>query len=198
MIHQHQPRQKCWPELLPLWDLPITAKCGFCATDRNNNRYDWVSYKQCYRRKQCEYAAKLIDYGANISDLYLRSLILRSYESTRFWGAGLSQLEREGAIVWTKLTIEDRKKAGYSGRDDADLINVLSAIKDASIAIIFVEQPSGNVKVSWRAKPGLDVARLAMRFGGGGHAAAAGAELHGTLDEVMSRVLHETHGLLVN
>ena len=55
------------------------------------------------------------------------------------------------------------------------------AIKDASIAVVFVEQPSGSVKVSWRAQPGLDVAQLALRFGGGGHAAAAGAELPGTI-----------------
>jgi phosphoesterase RecJ-like protein len=109
----------------------------------------------------------------------------------------LNHLERDGGLVWTKLTIEDRKKAGYSGRDDADLINVLSAIKDASIAIIFIEQPGGSVKVSWRAQPGFDVARLALRFGGGGHIAAAGAELKGTLDEVMPRVLQDTHGLLV-
>jgi phosphoesterase RecJ-like protein len=184
-------------ELLPVWDLPITP--GVAAALLTGLITDTIGFRtNSVTSKTMKLAAKLIDYGANISDLYLRSLVLRSYESTRLWGAGLSQIERDGAIVWTKLTIEDRKKAGYPGRDDADLINVMSAIKDTSIAIIFVEQPSGSVKVSWRSQPGFDVARLALRFGGGGHAAAAGAELEGTLDEVMSRILPATQGLLVN
>jgi bifunctional oligoribonuclease and PAP phosphatase NrnA len=184
-------------ELLPLWDLPISVDVASALltgliTDTIGFRTSSVT------SRTMRIAAQLIDRGADISQLYLRALVFRSYESTKFWGAGLSQLERDGPIVWTKLTIEDRKNAGYKGRDDADLINVLTAIKDAAIAVIFVEQPGGSVKVSWRAQPGFDVARLALRFGGGGHVAAAGAELNGTMDEVMSRVLHETYGLLVN
>jgi phosphoesterase RecJ-like protein len=184
-------------ELLTLWELPITTQVASALLTGIIS--DTIGFRTSnVTAKTMRIAASLIDYGADLSNLYLRSLVYRSFESTRYWGAGLSQLERDGAIVWTKLTIEDRKRAGYSGRDDADLINVLSAIKDASIAIIFVEQSSGNVKVSWRAQPGVNVAQLALQFGGGGHAAAAGAELHGTIDEVMSRVLQETHDLLVN
>jgi bifunctional oligoribonuclease and PAP phosphatase NrnA len=184
-------------EYLPLWGLPVSKDVGSALltgiiTDTIGFRTSNVS------SRTMRTAAKLIDYGVNISNLYQRALTLRSYESVRYWGAGLSQIERQGSIVWTKLTIQDRQKVGYSGRDDADLINVLSSIKDASIAIIFVEQSSGTVKVSWRAQPGLDVARLAMQFGGGGHAAAAGAELEGDIEDVMSRVLHKTQGLLVN
>jgi len=184
-------------EYLPLWGLPITKDVASALltgliTDTIGFRTSSVT------SRTMRTAATLIDCGVEISDLYLRSLILRSFESVRFWGAGLSQIERQGPIVWTKLTIQDRQQAGYSGRDDADLINVLSSIKDASIAIIFVEQSSSKVKVSWRAQPGLDVARLAMQFGGGGHAAAAGAELEGDIEEVMSRVLNQTQGLLVN
>ena len=73
--------------------------------------------------------------------------------------------------------LDDRKASGYTTNDDADLINHLSAIDDSSVAIIFVEQHHGRVKVSWRAqKPGLDVAQVAQQFGGGGHQAASGAD----------------------
>lgn len=184
-------------EYLPLWGLPITK--GVASALLTGLITDTIGFRtSSVTSRTMRTAATLIDCGVEISDLYLRSLILRSFESVRFWGAGLSQIERQGPIVWTKLTIQDRQQAGYSGRDDADLINVLSSIKDASIAIIFVEQSSRKVKVSWRAQPGLDVARLAMQFGGGGHAAAAGAELEGDIEEVMSRVLDQTQGLLVN
>ncbi|MGB9669093.1 MAG: DHH family phosphoesterase, partial [Anaerolineales bacterium] len=118
---------------------------------------------------------------------------LRSFEAMRFWGAGLTKLNRKGAIVWTTLTMKDRKEAGYSGKDDADLINVLSSINDSKVSIIFVEQPNGNVKISWRAVSGLDVASIAMQFGGGGHAAAAGAEITGEMNSIVEKVLEITY-----
>ena len=142
--------------------------------------------------KALRLAADLMEVGAELSELYLRSLVLHSFEAMRFWGAGLSRLEREGSIVWTTLSLADRQSAGYSGRDDADLINALSAINDAAVSIVFVEQPNGDVKVSWRAQPAIDVSAIALKFGGGGHPSASGAEIKGTLDEVRERVLQET------
>jgi phosphoesterase RecJ-like protein len=111
---------------------------------------------------------------------------------------GLMKLERDGPMVWATLTMEDRQEVGYPGRDDADLINVLTSIHDASVVMIFVEQPNGEVKVSWRAQPGVDVSRVALKFGGGGHPAAAGAEIIGDLEEVRSSVLQVTRNLLIN
>jgi phosphoesterase RecJ-like protein len=102
-------------------------------------------------------------------------------------------------MVWTTLTLQDRKEAGYPGRDDADLINILSSIEDADIALIFVEQGNG-VKVSWRAQPGFDVSRVAQQFGGGGHRAAAGAQIEGSMPDIREKVLEATrmslHGQL--
>lgn len=45
------------------------------------------------------------------------------------------------------------------------------------------------IKIGFRSKPGIDVAELARRFGGGGHKQAAGARQKGNLSEVMSLVL---------
>jgi phosphoesterase RecJ-like protein len=141
-------------------------------------------------------AACLMEAGADLPKLYTQALTQRSYEAVRFWGAGLQQIQRENGLVWTTLNVDDRKSVGYGGRDDADLINVLSSIQDAKIALIFVEQPNGSVKVSWRGQPGIDVSEIALRFGGGGHAAAAGAEIQGSLDDVRSTVLQATKSLL--
>lgn len=141
-------------------------------------------------------AAGLMELGADLSDLYFQALTQRSFEAMRMWGAGLSKLERQDGVVWTAFSLEDRKTARYGGRDDADLVNILSAIKGAQISVIFVEQPDRKVKISWRAQPGLDVSALALRFGGGGHPAASGAEIEGPLDEVENLVLEETIQLL--
>jgi phosphoesterase RecJ-like protein len=142
-------------------------------------------------------AADLFEMGADLSNLYFHSLVRRTFPAAKYWGAGLSRLERQDGIVWTVLTVADRKVTGYSGNDDADLIAVISAIDDEEVAIIFTEQIKNKTKVSWRAlKPSVDVSRIATQFGGGGHKAASGAELSGTLDEVTKRVLDATREAL--
>ena len=70
---------------------------------------------------------------------------------------------------------------------------MLSAVEGAEIAIIFVEQSAERVKISWRlcgqAEINADVAEIAQQFGGGGHRAAAGADVDGTLEHVCQEVL---------
>lgn len=141
--------------------------------------------------------ATLMETGVDMPDLYMRSLVRRSYQAARYWGSGLSNLERRNGIVWGTLTLADRKATGYSGNDDADLINVISAIDNFKVGMIFVEQIGQRVKISWRAlENGVDVSPVAKHFGGGGHAAAAGADVEGELDEVKKTVISRTQEML--
>jgi phosphoesterase RecJ-like protein len=143
-------------------------------------------------------AAELMEQGAVLSELYQRALVGRSFEAAHYWGAGLMRMQREDRLIWTSLMLIDRAAVNYPGNDDADLVNVLSAIENADIMVIFVEQKGGNVKVSWRAQPGFDVSKVALGFGGGGHAAAAGADINGSLEDVQVKVLQATRSLLKN
>lgn len=142
-------------------------------------------------------AATLMEHGADLPELYNRSLVRRSFPAARYWGAGLSSLERGHGLVWGTLTLADRKAAGYGGNDDADLINVISAIDGGKVGMIFVEQADNHVKVSWRAlENGVDVSKVAKHFNGGGHAAAAGADIPGVLSEIQPLVLKTTREML--
>jgi len=142
-------------------------------------------------------AADLLELGADLSSLYFRSLVRRTFPAAKYWGAGLGSLQRSDGLLWASLTLADRSASGYAGNDDADLINVLSAIDDADAALMFVEQGPDRVKVSWRGlKPDVDVAQIARQFNGGGHKAASGAELEGTLTEVQEKVLAATRNAL--
>ncbi|MGD0707317.1 MAG: DHH family phosphoesterase [Anaerolineaceae bacterium] len=143
-------------------------------------------------------AADLMEHGPNLSDLYTRALIRRSFEAAHYWGYGLLNLKREGRLAWAVLTLKNREEAGYPGKDDADLINVISNLDGVDISVLFVEQSQGKVKVSWRAQPSYDVARLALSFGGGGHPAAAGVEIEGLLSDVEEAVLKATKSVLDN
>jgi len=141
--------------------------------------------------------ADLMETGVDMPDLYMRSLVKKSFVAAKYWGAGLSNMEHKNGIVWTVLTLEDRKRTGYGGNDDADLINMISAIEGEKVGMIFVAQSDSHVKISWRAlEPGVDVSQVAKHFNGGGHAAAAGADIPGTLEELKPIVLKTTHEML--
>ncbi len=143
-------------------------------------------------------AADLMDYGINLPELYNKTLVGRSFQAAKYWGVGLEKLTKTHGVIYTSLTLKDRKSVSYPGNDDADLINMLSTIEGASVAIMFVEQSHDKVKVSWRAIPGLDVSKLALSFGGGGHPAASGAEISGKLEEVQENILSATINYVKN
>ncbi|HMZ08036.1 MAG TPA: DHH family phosphoesterase [Anaerolineales bacterium] len=142
-------------------------------------------------------AASLMESGVDMTEIYMQSLVRKTYPAAKYWGAGLSSLESKHGIVWGTLKLTDRKSTGYSGNDDADLINMISAIDGNQVGMVFVEQQNNHVKISWRALvPGVDVSQVAKFFKGGGHAAAAGADIEGTLDDIKQEALAKTRELL--
>ncbi len=146
--------------------------------------------------KTMRLTADLMEKGANLTEQYSYSLLRRSFTAAKYWGAGLSSLERKDGMVWGTLSLESREACNYPGNDDADLINIISAINDFDVSMIFVEQKNGTVKVSWRSIPAFDVSKIAVQFGGGGHPAAAGADIPGTLKDIQKEVLDTTEKLL--
>jgi bifunctional oligoribonuclease and PAP phosphatase NrnA len=143
-------------------------------------------------------AADLMDAGADIVSLYNNALTSRPIEAAHYLGQGLNKqhLRTRDKIIWTTLSLKDRQMASYAGNDDANLIDIISSIDNFDISVVFTEQRKNSVKVSWRARPGIDISRLAQQFGGGGHPSAAGANITGSLNEVQQRVLKATQGLL--
>lgn len=138
-------------------------------------------------------AAQLMETGVDLPEIYMQSLVRKSFPAAKYWGAGLSSLESKNGVVWGTLTLADRKSAGYGGNDDADLINMISAIDGNKVGMVFVEQPNNHVKISWRAlQPGIDVSPIAKHFNGGGHAAAAGADIEGNLVDIQKEALKKT------
>lgn len=181
---------------IPAWGLPITQAVAAALltgliTDTLGFRTTSIVPKALHQ------AADLMAYGIDMPDLYYRVQVSRSFKAARYWGKGLDKIERDGKMVWAELTLEDRRAVGYHGNDDADLINMLSAIEECPVSLIFVEQPKDAVKISWRARgKEWDVAQIAASFGGGGHRAAAGATIDGSLDEIKPRVLRATREIL--
>lgn len=183
-------------DCLPQWGLEITkpvanALLTGIVTDTLGFRTSNIT-PEALRQ-----SALLMERGADLPELYMRSLVRKSYPAARYWGAGLASLKREDGLVYGTLTVADRKAAGYGGNDDADLINLISSIDGAKVGMIFVEQTDQKVKISWRAlENGFDVSKVAKHFNGGGHAAAAGADIPGALSEIQPLVLKTTREML--
>jgi len=181
---------------LPVWGMEITRPIA--AALLTGIITDTLGFRTSNMTSEAlRQAADLMDTGVDMPDLYMRGLVRRSFAATRYWGAGLSKLEQADGLVWGTLTLEDRKACGYTGNDDADLINTISAIDGHKVGMIFVEQHDSHVKISWRAlAPGIDVSPVAKHFQGGGHAAAAGADIPGALVDVQPLVLKTTREIL--
>lgn len=184
-------------EHLPAWGLGISQAAA--AALLTGLITDTLGFRtQNMNPKALRQAADLMELGIDLPRLYFQALISRSFKAARYWGEGLSQLERDDEMVWATLTLKNRKKVGYHGNDDADLINMLSTIEESPVALIFVEQPDEAVKVSWRARgERWDVAQVAVKFGGGGHRAAAGATIQGSMDEIKLKVLRATREIFM-
>jgi phosphoesterase RecJ-like protein len=181
--------------LLPGLGLPLTqpvAECLLCGLVS-----DTLGFRTSNTGPRALAAAQsLLAAGADLPSIYDRALNRRSTAAVRLWGQALAQVDVTDGIAWTAIPQSMKQVAGYNGRGDADVINVLSTIEEARIFIVMTENGEGHVKISWRARPGLDVARIAQVFGGGGHVSAAGATVAGTLIDVQTKVLDATRAVM--
>jgi phosphoesterase RecJ-like protein len=100
------------------------------------------------------------------------------------------RLADRNRIAWFWLRQADLARTGAQKSDTEGLIDHIRSIETVVVACVFEEVAPGVVRVSLRSKDGrVDVNRVAGQFGGGGHAAAAGARLHGPPPAVQRRVL---------
>ena len=181
---------------LPVWGLKITQPIA--AALLTGIITDTLGFRTSNTTPEAlRQSATLMEAGVDMPEIYMRALVNKSFPAARYWGAGLSSLQSKHGIVWGTLTIADRKSAGYGGNDDADLINMISSIDGNKVGMVFVEQTDNHVKISWRAlEAGVDVSQVAKHFKGGGHAAAAGADIEGGLSEIQKEVLKKTREML--
>lgn len=134
--------------------------------------------------RSLEIASMLINAGANLYDAIQRTLNQKSIADLKLWGIALSRLKRlpqHGAIA-TYFTHKDIEDAGASNDSAEGIINYLSLIPDARIIMMLQAFPDGHLKGSFRTtRPNIDVGRLAVLLGGGGHKKASGFRIRGEL-----------------
>jgi len=136
-------------------------------------------------------ASELVAAGAKPERLYEELFERNTLSRLRLTGLVLERLTvvSGGRVAYTELRRGDYEATGAVPQDREDLVNYTRSVQGVEVGLFFMEQPKGGVKVSFRSRGTVDVARIAETFGGGGHRAASGAILPTPLAEARTRVL---------
>jgi len=155
------------------------------VTDTGRFAYDQTSP----RTLRC--GADLLRYGVRTAwindrlygtfDQRVLELKRRAFQTLEFW--------MEGRVAIISLTREDFAAAGCTKTDAEDIIEIPRSLRNGVVALFFYQSGEEQVtRLSIRTREPLDATQLALRYGGGGHARAAGCTIHAPLDVAKAQV----------
>lgn len=164
------------------------ADCLFTAVSTDTGSFQYPST----RPSTFVTAGELVKRGANLGticrEVYqsfpLSRVKLLRYLFSRF------RLTHNNQIAYFWLRPGDFARSGADPEDAEGLIDHLRAIEPVIVACVFEQVEPELIRVSFRSKrASVDVNLIASQFGGGGHAAAAGARIAGPPRVVQRKVL---------
>ncbi|MBO5604190.1 MAG: bifunctional oligoribonuclease/PAP phosphatase NrnA [Acidaminococcaceae bacterium] len=130
-------------------------------------------------------ASALLTYGVNPS-LISDNMEVKSRSQVEMLGKVLETLTflRDGKIAYVEVAPEL-----YDYNVDTDtFVSYPRYIEGVEVALLFKQVEENLTRVSFRSKQ-VDVAKIALSFGGGGHQKASGCSIHAPLKEAESIVL---------
>ena len=151
------------------------------TTDCGSFRYSNTTSKTMQR------AAKLLDYGVKpneISDM----LDIRSRKTTELLAKVLPSLtfDYEGKVAHLTITNDLYDKEAQTD----SFVNYPRYIEGVEVAIMFKAVEPEVTRVSMRSS-NVDVAKIALSFGGGGHIRAAGCTIYAPVEEAKAQLIAE-------
>lgn len=143
-------------------------------------------------------AAELLGHGIKPEVVYEKICEVNSIADIKLLGLALSRvsLSDRNKICWVKVTQKMLSDLDIKLKRTDEFINFARSIAGVEIAIMFTESREGEIKISFRSKGRVDVNKLAQFFGGGGHRAASGCAVKGSMEEVERRVIAQAREIL--
>lgn len=92
------------------------------------------------------------------------------------------QRNESGTIAWMRQTLEMAESSEAVDGDNNGFVNIPLAAKEVEAVVYMREVQPNAYRVSLRSKGCINVARVAEKFGGGGHKNAAGCRVEGDWD----------------
>lgn len=140
--------------------------------------------------------SKLLDCGVEPAKVEKYVYGTRTLNALHLLGAALSRVrtDKNGKIAYTTVTEEDFRKTRAITEDTEDIVNYAGMVPDVLVWLLFREMHSSSggenlIKVSFRSAKEIDINKIAVSLGGGGHKNAAGCILKGTINNVIDTVV---------
>jgi phosphoesterase RecJ-like protein len=177
--------------LLKEANFPITpsiADCLFTAVSTDTGSFQYPST----RPATYSVAGELVKRGANLAAIC--NEVYQSYPLSRVrlmqHILNTFKLTDHNRIAYFWLRPSDFTRAGADPSDSEGLIDHIRAIEPVVVACLFEELEPNVVRISIRSKSEqVNVNDIARQFNGGGHQAAAGAQIEGPPLTVQRRVI---------
>ena len=167
---------------------PRIADCLFTAVSTDTGSFQYPSTLPA----TYHVAGDLVARGANLAkicdEVYQSFPLPRARLLKRVYSRFRLTAKDRIAYFWLKQS--DFARTGAETADSEGLIDHIRAIDPVVVACVFEEVAPALTRVSLRSKSDkVDVNEIAAQFGGGGHAAAAGARIEGTPLATQRRVI---------
>lgn len=138
-------------------------------------------------------AAELLKFGFDFSKLIEETYYEKTYFQTQIMGRailGSVRFMNDRCIV---SMVSRRMMEFYcvSPKDLDGIVNQLQGVKGVYCAIFMYEIGTLEYKVSMRSNGLVNVAQVAVKFGGGGHVRAAGCTMNGTYHDNINNLSKE-------
>ena len=165
---------------------PEIANCVLLGLSTDTGHFQYASTSSLTMHT----AAELVDAGgelSRISRLMYRSQPMRRIQMTKIVYRKM-RFECDGQIGVIELTRDDFNSTGCPFGEVDGLVNLALEIEGVRFALLASERENG-IKISLRAVEPDKVNDVALFFGGGGHAQAAGCTIHEPLETATAMVL---------
>lgn len=135
-------------------------------------------------------AAKLMEYGFDFSKLIDKTFYEKTYVQSQIMGRAIleSVCFMNGKCIFSRVDQGMMDFYQVGPKDLDGIINQLIIVKGIECAIFMYETNPMEYKVSLRSKGKVDVAAIALKFGGGGHVRAAGCTMKGKYHDVINNL----------
>ncbi len=165
------------------------AECVYLALVTDTGSFHFPNTTE----RTLKVASELIKVGvkpASISEAVYNSYPWSRIELMRRVLATVKRNET-GNIAWLRQTLEMAEIAGAVEGDNNGFVNIPLAAKEIEAVVYMREVKPNAYRVSLRSKDNINVARVAEKFGGGGHKNAAGCRVEGNWDERETAIVAE-------
>ena len=138
-------------------------------------------------------AGELMKQEIPFSKIIDESFYEKTYLQLQVMGRVLAEsiLLQNGKCTVGYLRRRDMEFYGVEGSDLDGIVSQLRLTRGVEVAIFIYETETQHFKVSLRSNGKVDVSKVAVFFGGGGHTRAAGCDLEGSMYDVINNLTAE-------